>query len=242
MTAPARGLTVVCGSDAGPVLPEPFVARHLIGDAWRDSASGEIFERFSPAHGTLVSRSCLGGEAEAEAAVDAARTAFRDGSWPRLPGRSRAAVLARAADLIDERSERLALLETLETGKPLSQAKAEIAGAADNWRFASALARTVHGDSRSDLGNGMLGIVLKEPVGVVSIIAPWNFPSHQCGTARFGHDPRTSVLDTFCRAHDHPNLYVVDASFLPSSAALNPVLTVAAQALRVADHMRRSAH
>ena len=62
-------------------------------------------------------------------------------------------------------------------------------------------------------------------------------PSHQCGTVRFGTDPSTSALDPFCRAHDHPNLYVVDASFLPTSAAVNPALTIAAQALRVADHL-----
>ena len=63
-------------------------------------------------------------------------------------------------------------------------------------------------------------------------------PSHQCGTVRFGLDPGTSALDPFCRAHDHPNLFVVDASFMPSSAAVNPSLTVAAQALRVADHIQ----
>lgn len=62
-------------------------------------------------------------------------------------------------------------------------------------------------------------------------------PSHQCGTVRFGTDPATSALDTFCRAHEHPNLFVVDASFLPTSAAVNPALTIAAQALRVADHL-----
>lgn len=62
-------------------------------------------------------------------------------------------------------------------------------------------------------------------------------PSHQCGTIRFGTDPATSALDIFCRAHDHKNLFVVDASFLPTSAAVNPALTIAAQALRTADHM-----
>ena len=62
-------------------------------------------------------------------------------------------------------------------------------------------------------------------------------PSHQCGTVRMGSDPATSPLDPYCRAWDHPNLFVVDASFLPSSAALNPALTIAAQALRVADHI-----
>jgi choline dehydrogenase-like flavoprotein len=64
--------------------------------------------------------------------------------------------------------------------------------------------------------------------------------THQCGTLVFGHDPATSVLDTFCRAHDLDNLFVVDASFFPSSAAVNPALTIAAQALRVADHIKTS--
>ena len=61
--------------------------------------------------------------------------------------------------------------------------------------------------------------------------------SHQCGTIRFGSDPATSALDPFCRSHDHNNLFVIDASFLPSSAAVNPALTIAAQALRASDHM-----
>jgi choline dehydrogenase-like flavoprotein len=63
-------------------------------------------------------------------------------------------------------------------------------------------------------------------------------PSHQCGTVRMGEDPQASALDSLCRAHDHPNLYVVDAGFFPSSAGLNPALTVAAQALRVGEHLR----
>ena len=62
--------------------------------------------------------------------------------------------------------------------------------------------------------------------------------THQCGTLCFGVDPRTSVLDTYCRAHDVLNLFVVDASFFPSSAAVNPGLTIVAQALRVADHIK----
>lgn len=64
--------------------------------------------------------------------------------------------------------------------------------------------------------------------------------SHQCGTLRCGSDPATSVLDPFCRSHEIENLYVVDASFFPSSTATNPALTIAAQALRVADHLHAS--
>jgi len=61
--------------------------------------------------------------------------------------------------------------------------------------------------------------------------------SHQCGTLRFGSDPAKAVLDQYCKAFDLDNLYVVDSSFFPSSAAMNPALTIAAQALRVAEHL-----
>lgn len=63
-------------------------------------------------------------------------------------------------------------------------------------------------------------------------------PSHQCGTVRFGNDPAQAPLDPFCRAYDHDNLYVVDGSFFPSSAAVNPALTIAAQGLRVGAHLK----
>ena len=62
--------------------------------------------------------------------------------------------------------------------------------------------------------------------------------AHQNGTIRFGDDPRTSALDVHCRAHDLDNLYVVDGSFFPSSAAVNPALTIMANALRVGDHLK----
>ena len=65
-------------------------------------------------------------------------------------------------------------------------------------------------------------------------------PSHQCGTARMGRDPGSSVVDIHGRAHDHPNLFITDASVLPTSAAVNPALTIAALSLRAADHIRGS--
>jgi choline dehydrogenase-like flavoprotein len=73
--------------------------------------------------------------------------------------------------------------------------------------------------------------VLSRPFGI-------DTPSHQCGTVRFGDDPALAPLDPWCRAFDHPNLFVVDASFFPSSAALNPALTIAAQALRTGQYLR----
>lgn len=155
---------------------EPFTGRHLIGGAWKESKDGATFERYSPGHDVLVSRLAKGGQAETLAAIAAARTAFDAGEWPHSSGKSRAAILSRVADLIDENRERIALIEVLESGKPISQARAEIEGAADLWRYAAALARVMHGDSHNTLGPDTLGMVLKEPIGVASIITPWNFP------------------------------------------------------------------
>jgi len=168
-------LTII--SDATVTVPaEPLNLRHFIGGSYRDSADGAISERISPSHGMIVSRAAKGGNAEAEAAIGAAHTAFDGGGWSRISAKERAGVLLRVADLIEENVERFALMETLETGKPIAQARGEIAGAADLWRYAAALARTTEGDSHNALGPDMLGVVLKEPVGVVSIITPWNFP------------------------------------------------------------------
>ncbi|MDX2175104.1 MAG: GMC oxidoreductase [Candidatus Sumerlaeia bacterium] len=69
-------------------------------------------------------------------------------------------------------------------------------------------------------------------------VMPIGVNSHQCGTARFGEDPAASVLDLDCKAHDLDNLYVVDASFFPSSGAVNPSLTIIANALRVGAHLQ----
>ena len=67
-------------------------------------------------------------------------------------------------------------METLENGKPLTQAVAEIEGSADLWQYAATLARNLHGDSYNTLGENTLGVVLRDPIGVVSVITPWNFP------------------------------------------------------------------
>ncbi|MGI9401950.1 MAG: aldehyde dehydrogenase family protein, partial [Rhizobiaceae bacterium] len=169
-------LTLIA-AQKNPKLPgEPFKARHLIDGQWHDSQDGTTFERHSPSHGILVTHAAKGGVSETEQAISAARQAFDDGRWSDIPGKDRSILLLKVADLIDANRERIALLETLESGKPISQAIAEIEGAADLWRYAAALARTMHGDSHNALGKDMLGIVLKEPIGVASIITPWNFP------------------------------------------------------------------
>ena len=166
-------LTIIHGRPAVEI--SPFHGRHLIGGVWTDG-SPDRFERCSPSSGALVSSAPRGTAADVDAAVAAARAAFDSGGWPEMSGKERAAILLRTAELIERDLERIALLETLESGKPISQAKDEIAGAADLWRYAAALARTSVGETQNTLGPDILGLVLKEPVGVVSIITPWNFP------------------------------------------------------------------
>ncbi len=166
-------LTIIPATGA-PVTDAPFQGRHLIDGVWQGSADGRVFDRTSPSHGLVVSQSALGGELETEAAVAAARGALA--AWRAQSGKARAALLLRVADLIEANVERIARLETLESGKPITQARGEVSGAADLWRYAASLARTLHGDSHNALGPDMLAVVLKEPIGVVSIITPWNFP------------------------------------------------------------------
>ncbi|QRY67168.1 aldehyde dehydrogenase family protein [Ensifer sp. PDNC004] len=148
----------------------------LIDGKWVDSAEGRTIERVAPGHGVVVSRYQAGTKADAEKAIAAARRAFDEGDWPRMTASQRSLVLLRAADVIAERADELAYLDAIESGKPISQAKGELGGAADIWRYAAALARDLHGESYNTLGDGTLGVVLREAIGVVSIITPWNFP------------------------------------------------------------------
>ncbi|MCM2397425.1 aldehyde dehydrogenase family protein [Rhizobium sp. S95] len=150
--------------------------RMLVDGAWVSSADGDTIERTAPSHGVVVSRFQAGTKADAEKAIAAARLAFDKGPWPRMTASERSAILLKAADLIAARLEEIAYLDAIEAGKPITQVRGEIAGAVDIWRYAAALARDLHGESYNTLGDGTLGVVLREAIGVVSIITPWNFP------------------------------------------------------------------
>ena len=136
----------------------------------------EAFIRTSPGHGTPVTKMPVCTSADVDLAVAAARCAFDDRRWSGLSGADRAAVLLKTAEGLRRRVEEIAYWETLENGKPIAQARAEVEGCIGMFEFASGLARSLHGDSFKNLGDGMLGVVTREPVGVVGIITPWNFP------------------------------------------------------------------
>lgn len=148
----------------------------LINGEWVDAIEGGILERVAPSHGVTVSRYPAGSSADTERAICAARRAFDEGSWSNTTGAERSNMLLKAADLIAERADELAYLDAIEAGKPITQVRGEITGAVDIWRYAAALARDLHGESYNTLGEGTLGVVLREPIGVVSMITPWNFP------------------------------------------------------------------
>ena len=154
---------------------------HFTHSMWIDgrsvpAKSGETFSRQSPAHGVKVGEYPLAGAADADTAVAAARRAFDNGPWPHLPGTDRAKVLLRAAELIRANKDELALIETLESGKPIKQARDEMEWSAALWDYAAALCRHLHGDSYNALGTQVLGLTIREPIGVVGMITPWNFP------------------------------------------------------------------
>lgn len=146
---------------------------------WLDGAwdgGRELFERASPGHGVPVTRTPKCTVADLDAAVAAARRAFEDRSWAGLSGADRAGVLLRTAEILRRRRDEIAYWEVLENGKPISQARGEIDHCIACFEVGAGAARLLHGDSFNSLGDGLFGMVLREPVGVVGLITPWNFP------------------------------------------------------------------
>ncbi len=158
------------------MLPEaPRANGYYIDGKWFDGENRDRLDRVSPGHGITVSSVALCTEQDTDIAVQAARRAFED-VWADTPGAERGRILIRSAQGIRDRLEEMAYWETLETGKPISQARAEIEGAADHYEAAAGMARMVTGETHNNYGTGMLGLVTKQPIGVVGLITPWNFP------------------------------------------------------------------
>lgn len=141
-----------------------------------ESGSGARFERHSPAHDVVVGTYAEASVEDADFAIEIARKSFDSGPWPKLSGSQRGRFLRRVAELIERDLEKIARIETLESGKPISQARDEIRASAELWFYAATLAQHAYGDAHNALGDDYLGLVLREPVGVVGVITPWNFP------------------------------------------------------------------
>src|ERR1700741_699713 len=155
---------------------KPFQYQLWINGKEEPAKSAKTFDRRSPAHDVLVGVYPLAGNEETDVAVAVARRAFDEGPWPKRSGAERASCLSKLASLIREHADELALIETLESGKPIAQARNEMEWAAGIWDYAAASCRNLAGDTYNSLGEQMLGLVVREPIGVVGMITPWNFP------------------------------------------------------------------
>ncbi|WP_322093878.1 aldehyde dehydrogenase family protein [Paraburkholderia bannensis] len=140
------------------------------------SESGREIERKSPANDATVAFWPDSTAADVNRAVACALAAFEDRRWSGLTSARRADVIRKVAERLKSDDGHLGRIECLETGKPLLQACEEVRWAGDIWDYAAGLARTLHGDSHTNLGDDRLALTLREPVGPVALVTPWNYP------------------------------------------------------------------
>jgi acyl-CoA reductase-like NAD-dependent aldehyde dehydrogenase len=148
----------------------------FIGGEWRAPASGETYPTINPATEEVSARVARGDERDIDLAVRAARRAFDEGPWPRMAAADRARVLWKLADLVTANLDEMARLESVNTGKTLfDSGKVEIPFAAEVFRYYAGWTTKIHGETLN-LRDGAFTFTLRQPVGVVGAIVPWNFP------------------------------------------------------------------
>jgi phenylacetaldehyde dehydrogenase len=152
--------------------------RLLINGQWIESTSGQSLPSYNPATGEVLSYVAAGNAADIDRAVKAARVAFEDGPWPRMTASQRGRLIWRLADLLEKHLEEFAQLESLDNGKPLAVARvADVPLAVDLFRYMAGWATKIEGNTIPISAPGKyLAYTLREPVGVVGQIIPWNFP------------------------------------------------------------------
>src|SRR5450755_4234079 len=159
------------------------VPRQLfINGQWADAASGKTFETPNPATGETLARVAEGEAEDIDRAVRAARRAFDEGPWSRMTPSERGRIIWRIGDLITEHLEEFAELETLDNGKPLAVARAaDVPLTAELFRYMAGWATKIEGNTIGlsvpyAPGSQFHAYTLREPIGVVGQIIPWNFP------------------------------------------------------------------
>jgi phenylacetaldehyde dehydrogenase len=158
------------------LLSQPL--KMLIDGEWVVSQSGAHMDVINPSNGQVLVQESLGGAHEVDLAVQAARRAFESGPWSRMRPAERTRLLLKLADALEQHGDELALLETLNTGKPLKMARAfDIGMAAECLRYNAGWATKLSGETRNvSLPGDWHAYTLREPVGVVGLIVPWNVP------------------------------------------------------------------
>ncbi|NDD29321.1 MAG: aldehyde dehydrogenase family protein [Proteobacteria bacterium] len=148
-----------------------------IDGRFRSARGGGVIDVRNPATGALVGRVASAGAPDVEDAIAAARHAFDDGRWSGLSPGERSAALFKLAQVLENRADLLARLETLQTGKPIKLSKnGDIPFAIDNLRFFAGAARVLEGRAAAEYVTGYTSMIRREPIGVIASIAPWNYP------------------------------------------------------------------
>lgn len=145
-----------------------------IGGKWRDAEGGKTFDVYNPANGEYMCKVAAASKADVDEAVKAAWAAFP--AWKKTSTAERAAILLKIADIIDANKDHLAMIETLDNGKPIRETTAvDIPLSSDHFRYFAGVIRAEEG-AASMLSDNVMSIILNEPIGVVGQIVPWNFP------------------------------------------------------------------
>src|SRR5690349_15855966 len=163
---------------AKPKYAPPKVAdqKMFIGGKWVDAASGKTFETLNPSTGEVICRVAEGDKADVDAAVKAARQAFESGPWRKMNGSDRARLLNKLADAVEAHKDELAALESLDNGKPISDAlAADLPLTLQCYRYYAGWADKIYGQT-IPFSPGYFCYTRHEPIGVVGQIIPWNFP------------------------------------------------------------------
>ncbi|RUX52588.1 MULTISPECIES: aldehyde dehydrogenase [unclassified Mesorhizobium] len=153
-----------------------FETRAFIDGAYVAAKSGETFETVNPATGKLLANVAAGGAEDVDLAVKAARRSFEAGTWSGLPPRERKKVLLRFADLIEKHSAELALIETLDCGKPINDSiNVDLPDSIETLRWHAEATDKIY-DQVSPAPRDVVSMIVREPIGVVGGVIPWNFP------------------------------------------------------------------
>lgn len=153
---------------------------NFIDGDWQPAASGETLDVVSPSDGEVFARIARSSTEDVGRAVSAARKAFEGGDWSKLTATERGRLLAKLSMLIADHAEELAQLEARDTGKPISQARADMVAAARYFEYYGAAADKVHGDTIPFMA-GYTVTTRQEPHGVTGHIIPWNYPAQMFG-------------------------------------------------------------
>ena len=146
----------------------------FIGGQWKDASDHETFKTICPADGSTLAECAQATKEDVDEAVKAAWEAFK--TWKHTTVAERAAILNKIAAIIDENKEHLAMVESMDNGKPIRETLAvDIPMAADHFRYFAGCIQAEEG-SANILGKDILSLILREPIGVVGQIVPWNFP------------------------------------------------------------------